>query len=82
MKISKLAILRSFLQTKHFSSLEKLHAFQQQRLQYVLSHHGASFYPNSLNLEDYPIIDKSVFMANLNALTPHTLAKKTLYAWQ
>ena len=79
MKISKLAILRSFLQTKHFSSLEKLHTFQQQRLRYVLSHHGASFYPNSLNLEDYPIIDKSVFMANFERInTPHISEKDAL----
>lgn len=79
MKISKLAILRSFLQTQHFSSLEKLHTFQQKRLRYVLSHHGASFYPNSLNLEDYPIINKAIFMANFESInTPHISEKDAL----
>lgn len=68
MKVSRLAILRAFLQTRHFSSQEKLQAFQQKRLRQVLSSHGASFYPDSPNLKDYPIIDKAVFMANFERI--------------
>ena len=68
MKISKLKILQSFLQTKHWTDIEKLRQFQQKKLRHLLSTHKDKFYPNSLNLEDYPIIDKAIFMANFNQI--------------
>ncbi|MCR4941797.1 MAG: adenylate synthase [Campylobacter sp.] len=76
MKISKLAILSSFLQTKHFTSLKKLKQFQEKRLHKILSNHKNRFYPQSLSLQDYPIIDKAIFMANFDRINTIGISEK------
>lgn len=70
MKPSKWQILKSFFHTRNYTERAALEAHQQKQLDRLLNNHNSRFYPHSPKLQDYPVINKRIFMrhfANINA---------------
>lgn len=66
--LKKLKIIKKFLTTKHFSDITQLEKYQIQKLQKLLSNLHGTFYPKSTNLNDFPIINKKIFMENFDTI--------------
>jgi len=64
----KLRIIKEFLGVKTFTSKEVLKKFQSKMLLERLGSHGSKFYPQSTVLEDFPIINKQIFMDNFESI--------------
>ena len=71
----KLGIVKEFLSVKDFTCKEALKAYQKEKLAERLATHGSSFYPNSTNLEDFPIINKKIFMENFESINTVGISK-------
>jgi len=71
----KLAIVKEFLSVKDFKTKEQLKRYQAERIKERLSTHGTSFYPNSTKLEDFPIINKKIFMENFETINTMGIKK-------
>ncbi|PZT47994.1 adenylate synthase [Helicobacter valdiviensis] len=58
--------LKSFLETKNFYDKNTLEKYQKKQILKMLKKLKSDFYPKSLKLEDFPIINKSIFMQNFS----------------
>ena len=70
MKPSKWQILKSFFNTRDYTERAVLEVHQQKQLDRLLTNHDSRFYPHSAKLQDYPVINKRIFMqyfADINA---------------
>ena len=70
MKPSKWQILKSFFHTRNYTERAALEAHRQKQLDRLLTNHNSRFYPHSAKLQDYPVINKRIFMqhfADINA---------------
>ena len=75
----KLKTIKEFLSVKDFKSEEKLLAFQEKKLKIRLATHGSDFYPNSTKLEDFPIINKKIFMENFESINTVGIKKEEAF---
>ena len=77
--LKKLRIVKEFLSIKNFTSKEDLKRYQQERLEARLISHGTQFYPASKKLEDFPIINKKIFMENFEAINTVGIKKEEAF---
>jgi len=75
----KLAIVKEFLGVKDFKTKEELERYQAKQLKKRLSTHGTSFYPNASKLEDFPIINKKIFMENFESINTVGISKEEAF---
>jgi putative adenylate-forming enzyme len=75
----KLGIVKEFLSVKDFTSKEALEAYQKEKLAIRLATHESSFYPNAKNLEDFPIINKKIFMENFETINTVGISKEEAF---
>jgi len=75
----KLRILKEYLGVKDFTSKDVLDAYQKENLEQRLSSHGSAFYPKSSKLEDFPIINKKIFMENFEAINTVGIKKEEAF---
>ena len=75
----KLGIVKEFLSVKDFTSKEALKAYQKEKLAECLASHGNTFYPNSTKLEDFPIINKKIFMENFESINTVGISKEEAF---
>ncbi|CAA6818406.1 MAG: Adenylate-forming enzyme [uncultured Sulfurovum sp.] len=75
----KLGIVKEFLSVKEFRSKEALEAYQKEKLAVRLATHGSRFYPNSTKLEDFPIINKKIFMENFDSINTVGISKEEAF---
>jgi putative adenylate-forming enzyme len=73
--IKKIKILKEFISVKNFYSKKKLELYQQKYLKYILLSHNSQFYPKSTRLEDFPIINKKIFMDNFDLINTINIKK-------
>ncbi|WP_418178886.1 hypothetical protein ACNSOO_07785 [Aliarcobacter lanthieri] len=66
--LRKLKIIKQYLKTKNFYDKKELEVHQKNSLLNIFKNLQSDFYPNSLNLNDYPIINKKIFMDNFNII--------------
>ena len=64
----KLKIIKQYLKTKDFYDKKELENHQKESLLKLFKNLNSNFYPNSLELENYPIINKKIFMDNFNSI--------------
>ena len=64
----KLKIIKQYLKTKDFYDKKELENHQKKSLLKLFKNLNSNFYPNSLELENYPIINKKIFMDNFNSI--------------
>ena len=62
----KLKIIKQYLKTKDFYDKKELEIHQKKSLLKLFKNLNSNFYPNSLELKNYPIINKKIFMDNFN----------------
>ena len=75
----KFHIVKEFFSIKDFKSKELLDAYQKEKLEECLSTHGSQFYPKSNILEDFPIINKKIFMENFEAINTVGIKKEEAF---
>ena len=75
----KLGIVKEFLSVKDFTSKKELEAYQKEKLVECLASHGSTFYPNSTRLEDFPIINKKIFMENFESINTVGISKEEAF---
>lgn len=76
MSASKWAIAKAFFGVQNFTDRARLVAHQQACLQHLLTNHRSRFYPHSLDLSDYPIINKAIFMANFDSINAYGITQQ------
>lgn len=64
----KLKIIKQYLKTKDFYDKKELEIHQKKSLLKLFKKLNSNFYPNSLELKNYPIINKKIFMDNFNSI--------------
>lgn len=64
----KLKIIKQYLKTKDFYDKKELENHQKKSLLKLFKNLNSNFYPNSLELKNYPIINKKIFMDNFNSI--------------
>ncbi len=64
----KLKIIKQYLKTKNFYDKKELENHQKKALLKLFKNLDSNFYPNSLELKNYPIINKKTFMENFNSI--------------
>lgn len=64
----KLKIIKRYLKTKDFYDKKELEIHQKKSLLKLFKNLNSNFYPNSLELKNYPIINKKIFMDNFNSI--------------
>jgi len=75
----KLCTIKEFLGLKKFTSKEALDTYQKEKLEQRLISHGSDFYPNSSKLEDFPIINKKIFMENFETINTVKIKRKEAF---
>jgi len=75
----KFKIVKEFLTVKNFKNEEELKSYQQKMLKRRLTTHNSSFYPNSSNIDDFPIINKKIFMENFESINSVGINKEEAY---
>lgn len=76
MKPSKWQILKSFFHTRNYTERAALEAHQQKQLNRLLTNHNNRFYPHSAKLQDYPIINKRIFMQHFADINTYGISEK------
>ncbi len=66
--LKKLKIIKQYLKTKDFYDKKELEIHQKKSLLKLFKNLNSNFYPNSLELKNYPIINKKIFMDNFNSI--------------
>lgn len=66
--VKKIKILKQFLTTKHFNDPITLRNYQAKKLHTLLGGLRGRFYPTSHQLNDFPLINKKIFMENFDAI--------------
>ena len=64
----KLKIIKQYLKTKDFYDKKELENHQKKSLLKLFKNLNSNFYPNSLELKNYPIINKKIFMDGFNSI--------------
>jgi putative adenylate-forming enzyme len=77
--LRKLRIIKEFFSIGNFTSKEMLVRYQERMLNHRLSTHGTSFYPHAEKIEDFPIINKKIFMDNFDAINTVGIQKEEAY---
>lgn len=72
-------ILKSFIQTKHFSSRKQIEEYQHKHLNQFLKNLQSDFYPHSHNLNDFPIINKKIFMQNFQKINIYHISDEEAF---
>jgi putative adenylate-forming enzyme len=72
----KLKIMKYYFGTKQFFHRQDLKEYQNKKLSKLLRNLKSDFYPKSQNLEDFPIINKKVFMENFDAINTLEISQK------
>jgi len=75
----KIKILKEFFSVRDFNSKEELLSYQKEQLKKRLLTHGTAFYPNSECLENFPIINKKIFMENFETINTVGISKKEAF---
>ena len=76
MKPSKWQILKSFFHTRNYTERADLEAHQQKQLDRLLKNHNSRFYPHSTKLQDYPVINKRIFMQHFADINAYGISEK------
>ena len=76
MKPSKWQILKSFFNTRNYTERSALEAHQQKQLDRLLNNHNSCFYPHSAKLQDYPVINKRIFMQHFADINAYGISEK------
>ena len=76
MKPSKWQILKSFFHTRNYTERAALEAHQQKQLDRLLTSHNSRFYPHSAKLQDYPVINKRIFMQHFADINAYGISEK------
>ena len=76
MKPSKWQILKSFFHTRNYTERAALEAHQQKQLDRLLTNHNSRFYPHSAKLQDYPGINKRIFMQHFADINAYGISEK------
>ncbi len=76
MKPSKWQILKSFFHTRDYTERAALEVHQQKQLDRVLNNHNSRFYPHSPKLQDYPVINKRIFMQHFADINAYGISEK------
>ena len=76
MKPSKWQILKSFFHTRNYTERAALEARQQKQLDRLLTNHNSRFYPHSAKLQDYPVINKRIFMQHFADINAYGISEK------
>ena len=76
MKPSKWQILKSFFHTRNYTERAALEAHQQKQLDRLLKNHNSRFYPHSPKLQDYPVINKRIFMQHFADINAYGISEK------
>ena len=76
----KLHIIKAFLSIGTFSSKEQLVRYQEKMLRRKLMRHKTKFYPISECLEDFPIINKQIFMDSFDSINSLGISKEEAYS--
>jgi len=76
MKPSKWQILKSFFHTRNYTERAALEAHQQKQLDRLLKNHNSRFYPHSTKLQDYPVINKRIFMQHFADINAYGISEK------
>ena len=76
MKPSKWQILKSFFNTRDYTDRAALEAHQQKQLDRLLNNHNSRFYPHSPKLQDYPVINKRIFMQHFADINAYGISEK------
>ena len=77
--LKKIKIIKAFLGTRNFQSKEALDAYQKKHLEARLRSHGSDFYPHSSVLEDFPIINKKIFMHHFDTINTVGVTKEEAF---
>lgn len=77
---SKLKILQSFFRTRDFTDKARLDTHRQRCLHRLLSGHNSRFYPHSTSLNDYPVIDKRIFMQHFEDINAYGIGREEALA--
>lgn len=72
----KLKIIIYYLYTKVFLCRQDIQVYQKKKLTKLLKNLKSDFYPNSQILEDFPIINKKIFMDNFDIINTLGVSKK------
>lgn len=72
----KLKIIKYYLDTKLFFNRRDIEQYQNKKLLKLLRNLKSDFYPKSQSLEDFPIIDKKIFMKNFDAINTMGISQK------
>jgi len=72
----KLKIIKYYLGTKQFSYKQDIEEYQKQKLSKLLKNLKSDFYPKSQSLEDFPIINKKIFMENFDTINTLGITQK------
>jgi len=76
MKPSKWQILKSFFHTRNYTERAALEAHQQKQLDRLLNNHNSRFYPHRAKLQDYPVINKRIFMQHFVDINAYGISEK------
>ncbi len=76
MKPSKWQILKSFFHTRNYTERAALEAHRQKQLDRLLTNHNSRFYPHSAKLQDYPVINKRIFMQHFADINAYGISEK------
>lgn len=71
--------LKTFILTKDYKSRQKLNKHQANSLFKFLKNLNSDFYPKSLDLKDFNIIDKKIFMDNFSKINTLNIDEKTAF---
>lgn len=71
--------LKTFIVTKEFKSQKELINHQANSLFKFLKNLNSDFYPKSLDLNDFRIIDKKIFMDNFSKINTLNIDEKTAF---
>lgn len=66
--VRQLKILWQFATIRSFNSHKKLKKYKEKKLKNILRNHKSKFYAISDVLEDFQVIDKTIFMNNFNII--------------
>lgn len=75
----KLKIIKQFINTMTFKDREALQAHQSRKIDHLLKNLKGDFYPKGVPLEQFPIINKKIFMENFERINTVGLTKERAF---
>ncbi len=77
--LKKLKIIIQYIKTKNFYDKKELEKHQKNSIKKLLANLNSKFYPKSLNLNDFPIINKKIFMDNFDTINSLQINKSEAF---